>query len=43
MMRIFLLAIAAVALLTGSPMAADNNMGLQDPSCGTSGSYPSQL
>ena len=35
MMRIFLLAIAAVALLTGSPMAADNNMGLQDPSCGT--------
>jgi hypothetical protein len=34
-MRIFLLAIAAVALLTGSPMAADNNMGLQDPSCGS--------
>jgi hypothetical protein len=34
MMRILLLAIAAVALLTGSPMAADNNAGLQDPSCG---------
>ena len=35
MMRILLLAIAAVALLTGSPLAADNNMGLQDPSCGS--------
>jgi hypothetical protein len=35
MMRIFLLAIAAVALLTGSPMAADNNTGLVDPSCGS--------
>jgi hypothetical protein len=35
MMRILLLAIAAAALLTGSPLAAENNMGLQDPSCGT--------
>ena len=35
MMRFFLLAIAAVALLTGSSLAADNNIGLQDPSCGS--------
>ncbi len=35
MMRILLLAIAAVALLTGSRLAAENNMGLQDPSCGS--------
>jgi hypothetical protein len=35
MMRILLLAIAAVALHTGSPLAADNNMGLQDPSSGS--------
>ena len=34
MMRICLLAIVVVALLTGSAMAADNNGGLQDPSCG---------
>ena len=34
MMRICLLAIAAVSLLTGSAMAADSNTGLQDPSCG---------
>jgi hypothetical protein len=34
MMRICLLAIAVVGLLTGSAMAADNNTGLQDPSCG---------
>ena len=33
-MRIFLLAITAVALLTGSSMAVDNNP-LEDPSCGT--------
>ena len=34
MMRTCLLAIAVVALLTGSAVAADNNTGLQDPSCG---------
>jgi hypothetical protein len=34
-MRICLFTIVAVALLSGSAMAGDNNVGLEDPSCGS--------